>query len=325
MTLFLASLTISALLCALVLWSPRGWPQSWLGRDDPAGLSRKQQRLPIPVVGLLVPTLALLTFDALDLGSGVCLALLAVLGWIDDRLRKGISWESKLTAYLLILVLLVLYASTEHPSLASLLEFPERKILTYLPNCLLLFVLCYLVLTAWNIYDNFDGGIAWMALASLASCLLLHGGFDSFPVPSFPLLALLGGAMLAFLPFNWPRARLYLGNAGSQATGFALLLLTLDLGSLHKWLVSGQDPESWLPLLPTLSPGLLMTILLPHLLPLLDLLQVTIGRLLRRHPPWIGDRMHLAHLLHRLGCPAPLVAPLLATVQILFVLAYVTL
>ena len=34
-------------------------PQQILGKDDPAGLARKQQCRPIPTVGLLVPTLAL--------------------------------------------------------------------------------------------------------------------------------------------------------------------------------------------------------------------------------------------------------------------------
>ncbi len=323
MSLFFASLTISLLLCALVLWSPRGWPQSWLGRDDPGDLARKQQGRPIPVAGLLVPTLVLLAFGALDFGSGLCLALLAVLGWVDDRLDHGLSWKGKLTAQLLILVLFFLYASTRSSYGTSLLQLSYLGFFSRLPTWLVLFLLCYLVLTAWNIYDNFDGGVAWMALAGLASCLILHGGFDTFPTPPFPLLILLSGAMLAFLPFNWPHARLYLGNAGSQTTGFALLLLTLPLGSQHPFMI--PDQESWLPLLPGLSPSLLMTFLLPHLLPLLDLLQVTIGRGLRRRPLWVGDRMHLAHLLHRSGCKAPLVAPLLAATQILCVLAYVTL
>jgi len=289
----LTSFAISVLLCAGLLC----FPIRWLGRDDPAGLARKEQKHPIPTVGLLVPTLALLVLGSFAWAAGLCLAILALLGWLDDRLGTAMPWIGKLTAQVIVLGLffLVLVPAQE-------LDFIERS----LP------LLCgLLLLTAWNIYDNFDGALAWMALASLGSIVLLHGSWGSLPRAG----AVLAAALLAFLPFNWPRARLYLGDAGSQAIGFALLLLSLgmavapDASHPSPLLLQASTPRPWL------------LFLLPHMVPLIDLFQVATGRLLRGRPPWVGDRMHLSHLLERHACPRALVAPLLASLQILLTLA----
>jgi UDP-GlcNAc:undecaprenyl-phosphate GlcNAc-1-phosphate transferase len=70
--------------------------------------------------------------------------------------------------------------------------------------------------------DGLAGGVAAIALVSTAiSAAFLH---DSTVV--FCSLVLLG-AMLGFLQFNWPPARIFLGDSGSLVVGFLLAVLTV--------------------------------------------------------------------------------------------------
>jgi UDP-N-acetylmuramyl pentapeptide phosphotransferase/UDP-N-acetylglucosamine-1-phosphate transferase len=62
----------------------------------------------------------------------------------------------------------------------------------------------------------------------------------------------------------------------------------------------------------------LAALLILNAVPLLDLVQVSVVRLARGIPPWRGDRRHLAHRLAQIF-PAPMVAVLLALLQILSV------
>src|SRR5690606_23140662 len=99
----------------------------------------------------------------------------------------------------------------------------------------------------WNFMDGIDGIAAGQALVVAGAWALLAG---QGPVLWLGL-ALAGGA-LGFLPFNFPRARVFLGDVGSGALGYGLAAL-LALGAL------GQSPATrvaWLlPLQPFLIDG----------------------------------------------------------------------
>jgi Fuc2NAc and GlcNAc transferase len=114
-------------------------------------------------------------------------------------------------------------------------------------NGLALLVLCaFCLLWSLNLYNFMDGidGIAaiqcFLACAS-GGLLAFVGGGD----PQYALFCvLLALAHLGFLAWNWPPARLFMGDAGSVPTGFLLAGLAL-LGE-----VSGVLPAAcWLILL----------------------------------------------------------------------------
>lgn len=91
-----------------------------------------------------------------------------------------------------------------------------------------------LVLTnVWNFMDGIDALAASQAALVAAALALVGGG------PLGLLLGLaLAGACLGFLPFNWPRASVFLGDVGSGALGFVLAwlaVLTLDGLPLAQW------------------------------------------------------------------------------------------
>lgn len=93
------------------------------------------------------------------------------------------------------------------------------------------------------------------------------------------LAAVLAGACLGFLPWNWHPARIFLGEVGSTGIGFALGTLSV------------------------ISGGKIATALLILGLPLLDVLWVVLRRALTegRSPFTTSDRKHLHHRLLALG------------------------
>jgi UDP-N-acetylmuramyl pentapeptide phosphotransferase/UDP-N-acetylglucosamine-1-phosphate transferase len=95
------------------------------------------------------------------------------------------------------------------------------------------------LVNVWNFMDGIDGLAASQAILVAAGWAWL-----AWPGPPAWLLLALAAAGLGFLPFNLPRARIFLGDVGSGALGYLLAvgLLWLPAGALAwPWL-------AWLPL-----------------------------------------------------------------------------
>jgi UDP-GlcNAc:undecaprenyl-phosphate GlcNAc-1-phosphate transferase len=76
---------------------------------------------------------------------------------------------------------------------------------------------------AMNFIDGLDGlagGVTLIASAFLAGIAALQGGWFAY----FAALLLAAG-LAGFLPFNFPRARIFMGDVGSQFCGFVLAIL----------------------------------------------------------------------------------------------------
>jgi len=82
----------------------------------------------------------------------------------------------------------------------------------------------------YNFMDGIDGIAASQCLlaAAAAALLSLDGGAGDYPL----FCLLLAASQLGFLVWNWPPARLFMGDAGSIPTGFLLAGLAL-LGSVE--------------------------------------------------------------------------------------------
>ena len=152
------------------------------------------------------------------------------------------------------------------------------------------------VVNAVNFIDNMNGLCAGLAvIAALFLGLVLHG---SGQVLAASLAFLTSGAALGFLPWNYPKATAFLGDAGSHAIGFLLGALSL----LARFDVDGQA-----------SPWSVCTPLLILGLPLLDLVWVVIHRWRTDQPIYVGDTNHLSHQMVQGGLsPAQAVAILWA-------------
>lgn len=78
------------------------------------------------------------------------------------------------------------------------------------------------VTNAMNFIDGLNGlasGVTLIACLFLAGIAGLHGGFFVYTAS-----LLLAGGVLGFLPFNFPRGRIFMGDVGSQFCGFMLAL-----------------------------------------------------------------------------------------------------
>jgi Fuc2NAc and GlcNAc transferase len=107
------------------------------------------------------------------------------------------------------------------------------------------FALLFLLGTT-NIYNFMDGinGLAAVtgiiAFAGLACFDLLTGADPSLVTAHFAMLAACAG----FLPFNLPRARIFMGDTGSLLLGFLLggQILQFPLPLLRRWTHNPADP-----------------------------------------------------------------------------------
>lgn len=92
------------------------------------------------------------------------------------------------------------------------------------------------VVNAFNMADGLDGlavGLGLLSAGALAGAgMMLNEGASAL------VMTALCGALLGFLPHNFPRARVFLGDSGSLGVGF--LLAAVSLSSLERqgaWLV----------------------------------------------------------------------------------------
>ncbi len=97
-------------------------------------------------------------------------------------------------------------------------------------------VLVMVLVNVWNFMDGIDGLASSQALIAVVGAALLLGSG-----PWAWLAAASAGALAGFLPFNFPRARVFLGDVGSGAIGYTVAALVL--------VACLQGPGSWLLLL----------------------------------------------------------------------------
>lgn len=282
-------------LLALPLW--RNWCRRTNHVDNPG--HRKIHQVPIPLAG----GFAVLTGILLPLGCGAVLlklglvtissanaivhgldrralelAVLAlgavaitILGWLDDRhelkaLPKFIGQ---------VLVAIAVAAVCKRITL-----FVHSDFFSYAVTVFWMLA----VINAFNFMDNMNGLCAGLgAIAALLFAIIAasHGQY---------LVAITGflmcGSLAGFLPWNFPNARSFLGDAGSHLVGYLLAVMAI---LPHFYNQQHQRP------LAVLAPLFILAI------PLLDLTQVTMVRVLNKKPFWLGDTNHLSHRLTRAG------------------------
>jgi UDP-GlcNAc:undecaprenyl-phosphate/decaprenyl-phosphate GlcNAc-1-phosphate transferase len=165
-----------------------------------------------------------------------------------------------------------------------------------LPIMLLTALWIVAITNAVNFLDNMDGLCAGLGAVAAGSLAVINLRSNEFTVAL--VAASLAGACLGFLPHNWPRARVFLGDTGSMLIGFLLAALSV---------MGVYTRGAQVPVLAVFTPLFVLAI------PLLDSVLVVILRLRIGHPPWQGDRRHISHRLVRRGMrPTAAVAALWA-------------
>jgi len=142
-----------------------------------------------------------------------------------------------------------------------------------------------LIMNAFNFLDNMDGASAGIAV--IASSVLFTAAAFSGQILVGGLALVFIGTLLGFLVFNFPPARIFMGDAGSLVVGFFVALLSLRTTYYHE-AHSGQ----WYPVF---MPLVVMAV------PLYDFISVTLLRISQGKSPFVGDTQHFSHRLKRHG------------------------
>jgi len=282
-------------LLALPLW--RKWCLRVHLVDDPG--QRKIHDAPVPLAGgftVLTGILLPLVAGAVFLKFGIVkipfaslivhginrraieLAVIAfgaiaitALGWLDDK--RELKPLPKFTGQLLVAVAVALAC---------------KRITLFVPSLAFSYAITILwlltVINAFNFMDNMNGLCAGLGAIGALLFALITASNGEYLVALIAFL--MCGALVGFLPWNFPNARAFLGDAGSHLVGYLLAVMAILPHFYTK-----QNPRP----LAVLSPLLVLAV------PLADLAWVVILRTRSRKPFWIGDTNHLSHRLVRTG------------------------
>ena len=159
------------------------------------------------------------------------------------------------------------------------------------------------LMNSLNMLDNMDAAASVPALG--ITVLFTMIAMELQP-ELFPLFLFMSGSIAAFLFFNWPPSKLFMGDSGSLVLG-----LLLAFGAIQfSWLSDYQHPSlHWY--------DRVGSTLLVFTIPLADTLTVTINRLAHGISPARGGRDHSTHHLVYAGVKANYLPWVLATVVLL--------
>jgi len=272
--------------------------------DDPG--HRKIHDQPVPLAG----GLAVLSGLALPLLLGVCLyassTRLGIGRWLDPATvpllahglsRRAIQLAAIVVGALGMIAIGLLDDKRElragpkfggQLSVALLVAAAGVRITLFVPNPLFSYVITVLwiltVTNALNFMDNMNGLCAGLGVIGAGFFALIAAADGQYLVALLAFLTC--GALLGFLPHNFPKASAFLGDSGSHLVGYLLAVL-----AILPHFYTSQNPR----VLAVLSPLLVLAV------PLLDLAWVVVLRWRNGQPFYQGDTNHLSHRLVRCG------------------------
>ncbi len=142
-----------------------------------------------------------------------------------------------------------------------------------------------LIINSFNFLDNMDGASAGIAV--IVSSILFAAAAFSGQVFVGGLTLVFIGTLMGFLLFNFPPAKIFMGDAGSLVVGFFVAMLSLRTTYYHE-----AQSGNWYPVF---MPLIVMAV------PLYDFISVTLLRISQGKSPFVGDTQHFSHRLKRHG------------------------
>ena len=155
--------------------------------------------------------------------AAIGLILVAGVGWIDDH--RPLSPWSRLAVHGIAAMVLALGVFAQGGGIVLAIAA---------------FGIALVLVNVWNFMDGIDG-LATSQAALAAAGYAIYAGAGVIAWLALGLTAACAG----FLPFNLPRARIFLGDVGSGALGFSLAVVLVG--------VAGQGRDNWPVLLLPLS------------------------------------------------------------------------
>jgi UDP-GlcNAc:undecaprenyl-phosphate GlcNAc-1-phosphate transferase len=239
------------------------------GHPEKSGISERSVLLDDTSTRLLQHGLSRRAIELAAILAGA--AGMLILGLLDDK--HELSAVSKFGGQCLVAVLVAAAG-------VRITLFVPNLVFSYLVTILWILT----VINAFNFMDNMNGLCAGLGAIGAWHFALISGAAGQYLVALIAFLAF--GALLGFLPYNFPRARAFLGDSGSHLVGYLLAVLAI-LPHFYTF----YRPHRLAVLAPLLVLGV----------PLLDLVWVVVFRWRTGKPFYQGDTNHLSHRLVRLG------------------------
>ncbi|SJZ98631.1 MraY family glycosyltransferase [Sediminibacterium ginsengisoli] len=234
-------------------------------------------------------------YTALLLGSGILIKaslvpwfnyfiagsfIIALIGVKDDLV--GLDPMKKIVAQIAAAFIMAYMADIRITSFYGLAGIYELPLWLSVAFTMLVSIFLY---NAMNLLDGIDclaTGIGVIACFTYAVCFYMMGNKGEC------LLALaLGGALIAFLFYNYSPAKIFMGDSGSLTIGFILAILSVRFIELNK---NGAVPAVRFHSAPAIAIGILI-------IPVYDTLRVFFLRLWLKRSPFKADNNHLHHRL----------------------------
>lgn len=203
----------------------------------------------------------------------LCALVLFLLGLADDK--KHLSPFFKLVVQFAVALIAAGFAEIRVEL------FIESKIVTTLLSAIWI----VLIINAFNFLDNMDGASAGIAV--IVSTVLFTAAVLSGQVFVGAMALVFIGTLLGFLIFNFPPAKIFMGDAGSLVIGFFVALLSLRTTYYHEV----QNSQWYSVLLPVIVMAV----------PLYDFISVIVLRVRAGKSPFVGDTQHFSHRLKKRG------------------------
>ena len=203
-------------------------------------------------------------------------AVMLLLGMIDDV--RGADWKFKSIFSAIAIAVFIFGSDLWITNLGNLFGSGE----VYLGDWGIpfTFIAVFGVVNAINLIDGLNGlacGVSSIAFVAFAVFASVSGNST---VLYLSLCSL--GATLGLFRYNYPRARIFMGDSGTMFIGFSIAVMSIML-------TQGEG---------TITPMVPVIILA---VPIYDTLRVFIIRLINKRSPFQGDKTHLHHLMMRSG------------------------
>jgi UDP-GlcNAc:undecaprenyl-phosphate GlcNAc-1-phosphate transferase len=209
--------------------------------------------------------------------------VLFLTGLVDDVFKETMTFQPKLLGQIAGVLLLM------WPHLEQLLD-GGGSVAGWLYQ--LFFLGWYLtIINSFNFSDNMNGLMSGLSVIAFTAAILYLQNAES--TRSMMVAVILLGALIGFLPFNFPRSKMFLGDAGSMFVGFWMAWIQFDL--VKGFMQVGHSDFGASHLIPAI---LIMGV------PLYDAAFVVFMRFVDRRPIYLGDNHHLSHRLVRGGFTA---------------------
>jgi len=245
---------------------------------------RKVHKEPIPRSGglafffaLILAPIVLFPTDVRIKSLFVGALLLYIFMFIDDY--KGLSPYIKLIVQISSALIVILWGGIRF----DFLNIEPFGTFVLSPVGSIFFSLLWIVAltNAVNFIDGLNGlasGVIFISSLAFSVILLMRG----YVIVSI-LSLLLAGATLGFWPYNFPKAKTFMGDVGAQLLGFYTGVLTL-WGSIK-----------------TIGGLLFLVYIMLFIFPITDLTWSSIRRILKGKHPFYPDKSHLHHMMLKIG------------------------